>query len=131
MDELSERGIKVDGLGGRLRSLSQSFVGPLTAVALERNSLRARGFIQAGPAAVPRVGPAGADLDFGSGRRRRPRPDAEVPDTRVRVEVGPAQFSGYPCPNQTRRPLPFQSAIASSLCFSGSVLNGLQPARAY
>ena len=40
MQELADsEGIEVDCLGGRLRSLSQSFVGPLAEAALERMSL--------------------------------------------------------------------------------------------
>jgi DeoR/GlpR family transcriptional regulator of sugar metabolism len=39
MQELAESdGIEVDCLDGRLRSLSQSFVGPLAEAALERMS---------------------------------------------------------------------------------------------
>ena len=64
MQELAEsEGIEVDCLGGRLRSLSQSFVGPLAEAALERMSFD-RVFL----------GADAVTADDGSARRTTPRP---------------------------------------------------------
>ncbi|WP_371829608.1 hypothetical protein [Sinomonas cyclohexanicum] len=84
VQELSDSpGIQVDCLGGRLRSVSQTFVGPLAEAALERMTFD-RVFlgadaVTARPASLPRVGTPATSLDAGHRRQRGPRSGRALP----------------------------------------------------